>query len=56
LTIDADQFAQAVGNLLSNAVKYTPPGGAISIDAGIETDAVWIRVRAYPKTCQVSKT
>jgi signal transduction histidine kinase len=44
LTIDADQLAQAVGNLLSNAVKYTPPGGAISIDAGIETEAVWIRV------------
>lgn len=35
--IDGDQMARAVGNLLSNAVKFTPPGGAISVDASVES-------------------
>ena len=33
--MDEDQMARAVGNLLSNAVKFTPPGGAISVNAAI---------------------
>ena len=38
-SIDGDQMARAVGNLLSNAVKFTPPGGAISVDASVEASA-----------------
>jgi two-component system, OmpR family, sensor histidine kinase BaeS len=45
LNVDPDRLAQAMGNLLSNAVKYTPPGGAISIDAGAQGEAVRISVR-----------
>jgi signal transduction histidine kinase len=44
LELDADRLAQAVSNLLSNAIKYTPSGGAVSIEAGVEDDAVWIGV------------
>jgi len=44
LEADPDRLAQALGNLLSNAVKYTPPGGTVSVGAGVEEDAVWIRV------------
>ena len=44
LEVDPDRLGQALGNLLSNAVKYTPPGGTVSAAAGVEKDAVWIRV------------
>jgi len=43
--IDPDRLGQALGNLLSNAVKYTPPGGAVSVEAGVEADAAWVKVR-----------
>ena len=33
--IDRDQMARALGNLFSNAVKYTPEGGAILVEAGV---------------------
>lgn len=44
LIADPDRLAQALGNLLSNAVKYTPPGGKVSVGAGVEDNAVWICV------------
>jgi len=44
LTVDADRLAQALGNLLSNAIKYTPPGGAVSITAGLKDAGVLIQV------------
>jgi signal transduction histidine kinase len=44
IEIDPDRLGQAVGNLLSNAIKYTPSGGRLSVGAGAEGDAVWIRV------------
>jgi signal transduction histidine kinase len=44
LEADADRLAQALGNLLSNAVKYTPPGGAVSIIAGVKDEEIWIQV------------
>ncbi len=44
LEVDPDRLGQALGNLLSNAIKYTPPGGTVSLGAGIEGEAVWIRV------------
>lgn len=42
--VDPDRLAQVLGNLLSNAIKYTPPGGTVSVGAGVEDGAVWIRV------------
>ncbi len=33
--IDPDRMAQALGNLVSNALKYTPPGGTVSVIAGV---------------------
>lgn len=45
LEIDPDRLAQALGNVLSNAIKYTPPGGEVSLSAGMEDEEVWIRMR-----------
>ncbi|HBY93724.1 MAG TPA: hypothetical protein DEP84_07100 [Chloroflexi bacterium] len=44
VAIDPDRLAQAVGNLLSNAVKYTRPGGTVTVAAGAEAGAIWVRV------------
>lgn len=44
LDVDPDRLAQIVGNLLNNAIKYTPPGGTISIEAGLADEALWLRV------------
>jgi two-component system sensor histidine kinase BaeS len=44
LEADADRLAQALGNLLSNALKYTPPGGTVSVKAGVKDEEVWIQV------------
>jgi len=44
LKADADRLAQALGNLLSNAIKYTPPGGAVTTNAGLKDTEVWIQV------------
>jgi two-component system sensor histidine kinase BaeS len=44
IEVDPDRLGQAVGNLLSNAIKYTPTGGSVSVGAGVEDEAVWIRV------------
>jgi signal transduction histidine kinase len=42
--IDPDRLGQALGNLLSNAIKYTPSGGTVTVQAGIEAQQLWVRV------------
>jgi two-component system sensor histidine kinase BaeS len=42
--IDPERLGQAVGNLVSNAIRYTPEGGTVLTRAGLEGDALWIRV------------
>ncbi len=45
ISIDSDRMAQAVGNVVSNAIKYTPPGGAVTVSAGVNDAGIWICVR-----------
>jgi two-component system sensor histidine kinase BaeS len=44
LKADPDRLGQVLGNLFSNAIKYTPSGGTVSVDAGVEGGMVWIRI------------
>jgi len=44
LEADPDRLGQVLGNLLSNAIKYTPPGGTVSVDAGVQGEMAWISV------------
>ena len=45
MKVDPDRLAQAIGNLTHNAIKFTPPGGTVTVDAGIHANEVWIRVQ-----------
>jgi len=40
---DESLLTKALDNLVSNAIKYTPPGGAVTIEA--EADPGWLRLR-----------
>jgi two-component system sensor histidine kinase BaeS len=44
MIIDPDRIGQALGNVLSNAVKYTPPGGAVTVAAGMNPHNLWLQV------------
>lgn len=44
ITADPSRIAQVISNLLSNAAKYTPVGGRISLESGIQGTDAWIRV------------
>jgi signal transduction histidine kinase len=44
MLLDPARMDQAVGNLLSNAVKFTPPGGTVSVNAGVLAEEFWLRV------------
>jgi two-component system, OmpR family, phosphate regulon sensor histidine kinase PhoR len=44
LTADADRLAQVVHNLLANAIDYTPPGNEVTVEAGMQSREVFLRV------------
>lgn len=44
LDVDLVRMSQVLSNLLSNAAKYTPPGGQIRIEGGMEEGEVVLRV------------
>jgi signal transduction histidine kinase len=44
LNADPNRLAQAIENLVSNAVKYTPKHGSITISAGTNNGAFWVKV------------
>ncbi len=45
LEIDPERLAQAIGNLIDNAIKFTPSGGMVTAQAGVQAGEVWIRVK-----------
>jgi PAS domain S-box-containing protein len=44
LDVDAVRLSQVLSNLLSNAAKYTPRGGRITVDAGVDGGMAVLRV------------
>jgi signal transduction histidine kinase len=42
--IDRDAFARALGNVLDNALHYSPPGSAIDIIQGEDTNGAFVQV------------
>jgi signal transduction histidine kinase/ActR/RegA family two-component response regulator len=42
---DRARLAQVFANVLVNAAKYTPPGGQVTLQAGLEGDTVVVTVR-----------
>jgi signal transduction histidine kinase len=42
---DKNATMQILDNLLSNAIKYSPPGGAVCVEAGSDATEVWLSVK-----------
>ena len=43
--VDRDMISQVIVNLLSNAVKYTPAGGTVKVETGVDEVENLVRVR-----------
>ncbi len=54
LLADPMRIKQIVLNLLSNSVKFTPPGGEIAVEGGLESDGS-ISLRVRDTGCGISK-
>lgn len=45
VAIDPDRMTEALINLIDNALHATPPGGRVTVSAGVDGHHVWLRVR-----------
>jgi PAS domain S-box-containing protein len=46
-TWDADRLERVLANLLSNAIKYSPVGGEIAVEVGLEASTALLTVRDH---------
>ena len=44
MTIDRDGFDRALANVIDNALQHAPPGSAIDITCGEDTDGAYVQV------------
>lgn len=42
--MDPDRFSQIIWNLLSNAIKFTPSGGDVKVEVGVNADTAFVKV------------
>jgi len=45
MEVDPIRLAQAIGNVVNNAIKFTPQGGTVSVESGVQACDMWIRIR-----------
>lgn len=45
VNVDAERITQVLLNLLGNALQYTPAGGHVAVQTGVQRDAVLVSVR-----------
>jgi PAS domain S-box-containing protein len=56
VNVDAERIRQVLGNLIENALKFTPPGGSLTLTAGVlERDPNFVHVSLADTGCGISE-